>query len=207
MRTQQEAERAEQQRIKNLVLNYDLRDDDSNDGGFDLLQRNSNRSRSVVPMRYYLPRHKKDETQSVEFNNPPTKKDPSQPLFTDRSYTSSPTMASVHKQSITARSTLAIGITRPSPLSYASCVTNLRNHHRENAPRESSEPVSRRGSNGRTTGVTEDRVITHADHVSSSTATLEMQSPYTQPRIDKSGTGRNQQRARKLQLSDVDWYV
>ena len=32
MRTQQEAERAEQQRIKNLVLNYDLMDDDSHDG-------------------------------------------------------------------------------------------------------------------------------------------------------------------------------
>lgn len=32
MRTQQEAERAEQQRIKNLVLNYDLRDDNETDG-------------------------------------------------------------------------------------------------------------------------------------------------------------------------------
>ncbi|KAK8434510.1 armadillo-type protein [Phyllosticta citricarpa] len=35
MRTQQEAERAEQQRIKNLVLNYDLRDDNDTDGEFD----------------------------------------------------------------------------------------------------------------------------------------------------------------------------
>lgn len=33
MKTQQQAEREEQQRIKNLVLNYDLGDDnDSNDG-------------------------------------------------------------------------------------------------------------------------------------------------------------------------------
>ena len=33
MKTKQEAEREEQQRIKNLVLNYDLRDDnDSHDG-------------------------------------------------------------------------------------------------------------------------------------------------------------------------------
>ncbi|KAK0832415.1 mRNA decay protein [Friedmanniomyces endolithicus] len=32
MRSQQEAERAEQQRIKSLVLNYDLMDDDSHDG-------------------------------------------------------------------------------------------------------------------------------------------------------------------------------
>lgn len=32
MRNQQAAEREEQQRIKNLVLNYDLREDDQNDG-------------------------------------------------------------------------------------------------------------------------------------------------------------------------------
>lgn len=35
MKTQQQAEREEQQRIKNLVLNYDLRDDNEpNDGEF-----------------------------------------------------------------------------------------------------------------------------------------------------------------------------
>lgn len=32
MKTQQAAEREEQQRIKNLVLNYDLNDDDQHDG-------------------------------------------------------------------------------------------------------------------------------------------------------------------------------
>ena len=32
MRNQQAAEREEQQRIKNLVLNYDLNDDDQHDG-------------------------------------------------------------------------------------------------------------------------------------------------------------------------------
>jgi regulator of nonsense transcripts 2 len=32
MKSQQAAEREEQQRIKNLVLNYDLREDDSHDG-------------------------------------------------------------------------------------------------------------------------------------------------------------------------------
>jgi regulator of nonsense transcripts 2 len=30
--------------------------------------------------------------------------------------------------------------------------------------------------------------------------------PYTQPRVDKAGSNRSNQRARKLQLSDVDWY-
>jgi regulator of nonsense transcripts 2 len=37
MKTQQQAEREEQQRIKNLVLNYDLRDDsEQNDGEHDV---------------------------------------------------------------------------------------------------------------------------------------------------------------------------
>jgi len=31
-------------------------------------------------------------------------------------------------------------------------------------------------------------------------------SPYIQPRIDKAGNNRSNQRARKLQLSDVEWY-
>lgn len=37
MKNRQEAEREEQQRIKNLVLNYDLHDDDSQNDGTDLL--------------------------------------------------------------------------------------------------------------------------------------------------------------------------
>lgn len=37
MKSQQEAEREEQQRIKNLVLNYDLRDDNDSHDGTDLL--------------------------------------------------------------------------------------------------------------------------------------------------------------------------
>lgn len=37
MRNQQAAEREEQQRIKNLVLNYDLREDDQHDGTFETL--------------------------------------------------------------------------------------------------------------------------------------------------------------------------
>ncbi|KAL2027253.1 hypothetical protein VTO58DRAFT_111344 [Aureobasidium pullulans] len=36
-------------------------------------------------------------------------------------------------------------------------------------------------------------------------AALDAQSPYNQPRVDKSGTSRNVTRSRKLQLSDVDW--
>jgi regulator of nonsense transcripts 2 len=42
---------------------------------------------------------------------------------------------------------------------------------------------------------------------STSPATLDAQSPYNQPRLDKSGSSRNVTRSRKLQLSDVDWYA
>jgi len=44
MRSQQQAEKEEQQRIKNLVLNYDLRDENegSDDNSQSFLQRNFN---------------------------------------------------------------------------------------------------------------------------------------------------------------------
>ena len=42
MKTQQQAEREEQQRIKNLVLNYDLRNDTEQDGKDDFSYTFSN---------------------------------------------------------------------------------------------------------------------------------------------------------------------
>jgi regulator of nonsense transcripts 2 len=51
MRSQQQAEKEEQQRIKNLVLNYDLRDENEGSDGESQsfpLQRNFNRSRRVT---------------------------------------------------------------------------------------------------------------------------------------------------------------
>ncbi|KAF2760590.1 ARM repeat-containing protein, partial [Pseudovirgaria hyperparasitica] len=93
MRTHQQVEKEEQQRIKNLVLNYDLRDENENDG--------------ESHFHYHL---------------------------------------------------------RPNP------------NHTERTKAEKL-PVIEKQHN-----------------------------PYAQPRIDKAGTGRSTQRARKLQLSDVDWY-
>lgn len=57
MKTQQQAEREEQQRIKNLVLNYELRDDtDVHDGDNDhfnsVLQPNTNTKGSQGPERH-----------------------------------------------------------------------------------------------------------------------------------------------------------
>ncbi|KAJ9657550.1 mRNA decay protein [Coniosporium apollinis] len=97
MRTQQQAEKEEQQRIKNLVLNYDLRDEAEADGD---------------PNFHYI--------LQPNFNRP------------------------VNKRAVT-------------------------------------ETIAPQGIDK-----------TH--------------SPYVQPRIDKAGNNRSHQRARKLQLSDVDWY-
>ena len=33
-----------------------------------------------------------------------------------------------------------------------------------------------------------------------------LENPHSQPRLDKSGNTRSKQRARKLQLGDLDWY-
>ncbi|KAK8160157.1 armadillo-type protein [Phyllosticta citribraziliensis] len=113
MRTQQEAERAEQQRIKNLVLNYDLRDDNETDGEFDPFPFPPMESRSNGP-----PSWQKQQPQLL----------------------------------------------RP-------CSDNRR---------------------------------TRTDSLGKG---LDKQhNPYNVPRIDKASNNRSTQRARKLQLSDVDWY-
>lgn len=121
MRTQQQAERAEQQRIKNLVLNYDLRnDDDANDGGFaNLLQLNMNRMQSAIAKQRStsssssgnvaqpqpLAKQQLLPTQSVEFNNLPTSKgnmslSPHLPL-------------SIHKSSHEGNKSLAVALFPP----------------------------------------------------------------------------------------------
>lgn len=139
MRSQQQAERAEQQRIKNLVLNYDLRDDDSTDGdtAFSyLLQPNTNRS---------------------SFNS---KSDP-----------------------------------HNNPVRHLNDVGTSRN--------VSLSPSSQSAS----TVTDYDKTVERQQHANpTENAALESQHPYSQPRIDKAGNARNNQRARKLQLSDVDWY-
>ena len=65
MKSQQAAEKEEQQRIKNLVLNYDLREDDQNDGipnasplspiTQPLLGRNSNAKGPKSGLEHYNP--------------------------------------------------------------------------------------------------------------------------------------------------------
>ena len=122
MKSQKEAERAEQQRIKNLVLNYDLQDSADHDG-----TDNSLHSQYFSSPNPNLPKH---------CNTPP---------------------------SIIAHNHLSQGLGGGEK--YGS------SHHQHNASLHQSAP----------------------NHANARPA-------------DKSGTNRSGQRARKLQLSDVDWY-
>jgi len=137
MRTQQQAEREEQQRIKNLVLNYDLTDDqqDGEEPAFHYVQSpNSKRTRLVGQgsLNKSLQGHKFGRTQrSAHRGSGDTVKDDD-----------------------------------------------------DATPVDSARP----------------RIDSFADE----TGTID--GLHGQPRFDKAGNTRSKQRARKLQLGDIDWY-
>ena len=127
MKSQKEAERAEQQRIKNLVLNYDLQDSNADQAGTD-------------------------------------------DLFLDYFSHTNPNLPQ-----------------RSSDLSFLS---PLGDHAR--AHNDSFQGLSVDKHN-----------VAHHQH----NATLHQSSNHASPKpADKSGAPRSGHRARKLQLSDVDWY-
>jgi regulator of nonsense transcripts 2 len=137
MRSQQQAERAEQQRIKNLVLNYDLHNDqhDGEEPAFHyVLSPNSKRTRLVGTgslNRCLPPRHGNDGCQS-----------------------------------------------------------------------QRSTSLDERQSNHSLDLL--DAVLTRQDSFTDETGGID--TLHGQPRQDKSGNTRSKQRARKLQLGDIDWY-
>lgn len=134
MRSQQEAERAEQQRIKSLVLNYDLTDDqhDGEEPAFHYVET-SNRNRTVLVGK------------------------------------------GVINKSL-----------RPKSSGQSQHSTTLDNDKNSGAPVTIESNVQRHDSFADDSGP--------LDH------------PHSQPRQDKSGNSRSKQRARKLQLGDIDWY-
>ena len=134
MRSQQEAERREQQRIKSLVLNYDLMDD-QHDG--------------EEPAFHYIPSAISKRTVLVG-------------------------KGSLNK-SLRARNSDQFQRSITPDKDSTSDAEN---------PIEST--IQRRDSFANESG--------HIDH------------PHTMPRQDKSGNSRSKQRARKLQLTDMDWY-
>ena len=123
MRNQKEAERAEQQRIKNLVLNYDLQDSNTDQDGID---NSSYYHQYFSQPNPNLPKHYLDSSTTVTHNRV------SQGLVGGEKHSAS--------------------------------------HHQHNA----------------------------SLHLSSVN--------YANSRVADKGTNRSSQRARKLQLSDVDWY-
>ncbi|KAF4305473.1 MIF4G-like type 3 [Botryosphaeria dothidea] len=137
MRTQQEAERAEQQRIKNLVLNYDLRDENESDGDSDLSLPPNLNKQQLLPHQQQGSRRNKQLPQNGNSQHIPSFK-----------------------------------------------------------PNKTNHTKLQQSKN--------DTVNTSFDDQPGG---LEKQhNPYNVPRIDKASNNRSTQRARKLQLSDVDWY-
>jgi regulator of nonsense transcripts 2 len=134
MLRQQQAEKEEQQRIKNLVLNLDLRDENDGPDGEDplsyLLQPNPNISQERRHVAY---RHVSAQKRELNENS-------------------------------LANSTLS---------------QRLPSEHNNSTHTASSSQV---------------------------TIDKHPQNPYMQPRVDKAGKGRSTQRARQLQVSDLDWY-
>lgn len=132
MRTQQQAEKAEQQRIKNLVLNYDLTDDqpDGEPPAFHYVQSNNNSVRLVG-------------------------------------------MGSLNKG--------------PSNCGQSQ-------HSTRKSDAQSLSPVD---------SVQDDRQLS-TEAQANQTGSFE--TLHNGPRYDKAGNSRQRQRARKLQLGDIDWY-
>lgn len=137
MRTQQEAERAEQQRIKNLVLNYDLRDENESDGDND------------PPLTPNLNKQQQISTQQQR--------------------------GGCQRNHRSQNGTTSLAPSRPN--------------------NTGSSSVQQNNKNG------------NVNVYDNTAGGLEKQhNPYNVPRIDKASNNRSTQRARKLQLSDVDWY-
>nr|OQO29807.1 hypothetical protein B0A51_03246 [Rachicladosporium sp. CCFEE 5018] len=152
LRKQQEAERAEQQRIKNLVLNYDLMDDQA-DGD--------------LPSFHYV-------------NNPNSKR-----------------TQLVGKGALNKRLSSNTAYVKPG----SGCIQQATTKARDSDSGYSS-PLP--ANNSTTPPLLPPSELTTDPQADNPEAVFE--SPHIQPRADKSGNTRSKQRARKLQLGDLDWY-
>lgn len=138
MRTQQQAEKAEQQRIKNLVLNYDLTDD-------------------------------QQDGESPNFHYIPSSRNPGQVRLVGTGSLNSKVY--VKRQGQSQHSTTS--------------------GEENNSPHSSSSP-------------SDDSTTQQQSSLTDETGSFD--TLHGAPRYDKSGNTRSKQRARKLQLGDIDWY-
>lgn len=174
MRSQQQAERAEQQRIKNLVLNYDLTDDqhDGEDNpSFHYVYDSTSKKERLVGMGSLNKSLAGRQWRTYRNHNTKSDRGGEVGPGTKDSGTQHPTSYSrVNSHSASPLRTQTPLLLPPSELT-ATNVGNLAN-------------ASDEGPN-------------HLD-------TLNAGGPGA--RQDKSGSSRSKQRARKLQLGDIDWY-
>ena len=150
MRTQQEAERAEQQRIKNLVLNYDLTDEQDGE----------------APSFHYIHTHGGKRTQLIGTGS------------LNRAF-------------------------RPGDRGGDGDGDGSRSQHMTagTMPHEMQE-ISKTPL---TTALREVDGNTNQSTFADQTGSVE--NLHGGPRYDKAGNTRSKQRARKLQLGDIDWYA
>jgi regulator of nonsense transcripts 2 len=152
MRTQQQVERAEQQRIKNLVLNYDMTDDqhDGEAPSFHYIE-SPNSKRTILVGKGSLNKSLRHKQSGGHLQHPTSSKIST---FNDEQ----------------RRTSLDSGYSSPP----------------QTLPSAAAIPCQ----------------DLHAD----STEGNAFENPHQQPRADKSGNTRRKQRARQLQLGDIDWY-
>ncbi|KAF4552036.1 MIF4G domain-containing protein 1 [Elsinoe fawcettii] len=181
MRHQQQAEKAEQQRIKSLVLNYDLSstDDGTQDGTADPfllpLQRNPNHKSRPATKR-----------QTASEGQGHTQAKPAKAGFNPAAVPDLPPLA------------LANFLVKKTPMKSKqggekSHAATLRERSGNGGDAFPPLPVSCAAYGGAKSG----------DCPQGKKNGIDQQ--FHQPRYDKAGSSRGTQRARKLQLSDVDW--
>lgn len=189
MRDQQQAEKREQKRIKDIVLNLDLQDDNDEPEGKDsfsyVLQPNLNFQRPL---------------SSTSHNHNVLRRASSSSAISNRQE-----MTPRVKSSAAATSLLSF--IRPDPLVQRSGnAKNVSPSSSASALRfASSSPLQRTMSSSKRAFSDPDQDI--ITHTSSHQGPLEKNppNPYFQPRLDKAGKGRANQRGRQLQVSDLDW--
>lgn len=215
MKSQQQTEAEEKQRIKNLVLNYDLASKDvenEGEGEYDLislhpLEQNSNRTRSANQNRGSDTSGLYDGSNGGRLNHHQQK---------NRHGTTIQPQPSTSAKEGSNRITLAKhlhtlrAVGRTSGRSVSSN-TNAQAHANTSKPDDGGKTYATVATSkmihntpeidNKNTFAYED-VRLEADIE----ATKQPQNPYSAPRVDKAGTSARMQRGRRLQMSDMDWY-
>jgi len=190
MRNQQQAEKLEQKRIKDIVLGLDLRDEIDGPDGEDpisFLQPNENLRKSLQPRSRGSDASRR--APSLDSSDPP----------------------GANNHVIPSSAANLLGFLRPSASKSVQLFSQATRRSASSLQRSSS-PVQRSSSLVSNLARQPQTLVADKNlntHTSLQKGTLEKNppNPYLQPRLDKAGKGRANQRGRQLQVSDLDWYV